>query len=66
MREGLTIKQRQARIKNFTKGRIKAALSAIQYAIESEDVDIVGECKYCLKEADVFISNALNSWDKKI
>ena len=65
MVEGITIKQKQARITNFTKGRIKAALSAISYAAESEDVNITKECEDFLNGASLPILNALEVWDKK-
>ena len=61
---GITTKQKQARIKNFTKGRLKGALTAIEYAMTSKDVDLIPKCVKYLEESYLLIFLALKEWDK--
>ena len=63
--DGITDKQKQARIKNFTKGRLKGALAAIEYAMTSKNVDLTPKCVKYLEESHLLIYLALKKeWDK--
>lgn len=61
----ITRKQKRARIKNFTKLRLKGAYSAIRYAADSKDVEITEECKDYLKDSSILLLNALEEWNIK-
>jgi len=61
---GITDKQKEARIKNFAKGRMKGALANIENVVEIT-ANLSDLCKKRLTEAHWYLTVALKNWDIK-
>ena len=59
---GITEKQKSARIKNFTKARLKSAYKSVLFGGDGCP-NLSEECKNYLKDAGILILNALKEWD---
>ena len=63
MKLGITEKQKNARIRNFSKGRIKGCLVTLRYVAYIDGIS--EEVRNYLLDASQLVNNAITDWEKR-